>query len=158
MQGPDLRVLVIDQKHAANVVESLRGAGVPFYSKPVFVRGGGKPRTSITFFAADEQLVTQLTAATGYQRPRDTLDLMYILEQMFGQDIRNILEQVHAPDSIMRSNKSLIDVEIRTLVTKMEHAKDIVGEDVLYSINYHGKKVSTIIRDMRQFLDHWELV
>jgi hypothetical protein len=156
-QEYELVVKLIVEADFAAVFKELNKAGIPFLSSSIHFRLQelqDKRLREITYFVGDETTIWQVIHVNKYPHPSITtvkysLEIIYRL--MFKEEIGDILERMHGPSADFPRSKVAIDNDIRILLSKLEHAAGILGEEFL-TMHYDGRELREIMNEMQQFL------
>lgn len=156
MQMRELVRKLIKAEDFDAVRDRLNAVDIPFYSPERVYVWQEKRYRSLMFLKGDEESVLgALSELDVYTHPavEKTLSYSYddIYKLMFREDAGDILEKILDPGSLFFNVKIELDRKIRSFVSKIEHAKEIMGEDFL-NVRHYDTIVKDVVAEMKIFL------
>ena len=157
MQEHELAMRLIKEEDFDVVKESLDDADIPIYSPDkVYVWQSGRYRL-LMFFNKDRDSVFTTLSVLGvrkYIHPAgETLRYSYdnIYKLMFKKDAEVILIKIEYRKSLFLDTKTEIDQKINAYLSKIEHAKEILGEEFL-NVKHYETRLKDVMAKMERFL------
>lgn len=158
MQEHELLIRLIKEEDFDAVRDRLNTVDIPLYSPDKAYLWQNRRYRSLIILNEDKGRVFNALLELGVDRymhrAGDTLKYSFdeIYKLMFERDADEILRKIENPASTFFAVKTQINRDIRLFISRITHAKEILGEKFLNITHDDTRKSKDVVNEMKRFL------